>query len=249
MDIFYLSPHLDDAVFSCGGAIWEQVQEGHQVTVVTLFSGDPPGAGLSPFALELHARWRGGAHPYQARREEDALAVRSLGAGWRHLGFLDCIYRTNPLTRAPLVQKNTDLFNDHYEVESELLEAVVDQLQGMIPPDAIVCSPLAVGGHLDHRFTRLAAETLERETWYYKDFPYAAQPNLDLKKWLPEEVIPVHTEVSAEGLLAWQNAVASYASQLSSFWSSTAEMKECLATYRNSHPGGTFWRNPRQELR
>ena len=34
----YLSPHLDDAVYSCGGMLWEQVQRGVQAEVWTIFA-------------------------------------------------------------------------------------------------------------------------------------------------------------------------------------------------------------------
>jgi len=42
MHWIYLSPHLDDAVLSCGGIIWQQVQSGHQVEIWTICAADPP---------------------------------------------------------------------------------------------------------------------------------------------------------------------------------------------------------------
>ncbi len=242
MNNLYLSPHLDDAVFSCGGVIWQQVNRGQQVTVVTLFSGDPPTLDLSPFARELHKRWGNDSQPYETRRAEDARALESLGAGLRHLNFPDCIYRKNPLTQAPLVQKNEDLFAIPQVAELDLLSGVNEILQKIIPIGAIVYCPLGVGGHLDHGFTRLAAEALGNELRYYADYPYAAHPDIDFNVWLPKEVSQIHETISDEGLAAWQNAVACYSSQLSSFWPSADAMKENLRRYRNSPQGTTFWR-------
>ena len=37
----YLSPHLDDAVFSAGGLIYEQTQAGTPVEIWTIMCGDP----------------------------------------------------------------------------------------------------------------------------------------------------------------------------------------------------------------
>ncbi|MBA4379671.1 MAG: PIG-L family deacetylase, partial [Anaerolinea sp.] len=53
----YISPHLDDAVLSCGGLIWEQSHAGTQVEIWTVCTGDPPEGPLSPFAEVLHAEW------------------------------------------------------------------------------------------------------------------------------------------------------------------------------------------------
>ena len=52
----YLSPHLDDAVLSCGGMIHRQAQAGERVVVVTVCAGDPPPGPLSDFARSLHER-------------------------------------------------------------------------------------------------------------------------------------------------------------------------------------------------
>ena len=50
----YLSPHLDDAVLSCGGLIHRQVVAGQRPLVVTIFAGTPPvDVELSDFARFL----------------------------------------------------------------------------------------------------------------------------------------------------------------------------------------------------
>ena len=68
MHWIYLSPHLDDAVLSCGGLIWEQVQLGERVEIWTIFAGDPPAEMLTPFAEELHTRWGCGLNAVEIRR-------------------------------------------------------------------------------------------------------------------------------------------------------------------------------------
>lgn len=41
MEHCYLSPHLSDVVYSCGGIIDRQIQNGDEVTVITVFAGIP----------------------------------------------------------------------------------------------------------------------------------------------------------------------------------------------------------------
>ena len=96
-DHIYLSPHLDDAVLSCGGRIWQQARAGGRVLVVTVFASPPaPGAPLSPFARSLHARWGHPAGAVARRQEEDRAAVAILGAQAVHWPYADCIYRQAP---------------------------------------------------------------------------------------------------------------------------------------------------------
>ena len=77
LPIIFLSPHLDDAVLSCGGMIYQLAQAGQAVQVITIFAGDPPPGLLSPFAQSLHDRWQAGS---VARRSEDIEALTLLGA-------------------------------------------------------------------------------------------------------------------------------------------------------------------------
>ncbi len=91
----YLSPHLDDAVLSAGGLIYEQAQAGLPVEIWTFMCGYPPDAEVSPFAQLTHAHWgfSSAEETIRMRREEDKRAAALLGATPLHFDFLDCIYR------------------------------------------------------------------------------------------------------------------------------------------------------------
>ena len=51
-----LSPHFDDGVLSCGGRIWQMLQEGKTVRVLSLFAGAPIGE-VPKFAQVQHDMW------------------------------------------------------------------------------------------------------------------------------------------------------------------------------------------------
>ena len=76
----FISPHPDDAVYSCGGFIWEQLADGEKVEIWTLFAADPPKDGSSAYAQELHARWKTGQNAMAVRRSEDRAACAGVGA-------------------------------------------------------------------------------------------------------------------------------------------------------------------------
>jgi LmbE family N-acetylglucosaminyl deacetylase len=234
MKWIYLSPHFDDAVLSCGGMIYEQVQAGLAVEIWTIFAGNPPVGPLPPFALTMHRQWETGLNAVGIRRKEDVAAVSSLGAIPRHFEHPDCIYRSLPENGLPVIQERDDLFKSSLPAEQPLVDQIVADLTGLIRPDDLVVAPLTIGGHCDHRLTRAAAQALHRPVWFYTDYPYTVQPEFStpLEQWVGADWQMVEQQVSDAGLRAWQNAILHYASQLSTFWKNEAEMRRALADYR-----------------
>jgi LmbE family N-acetylglucosaminyl deacetylase len=86
-----LSPHLDDAVFSCGNLI--AASQG--ALVVTVLAGEPSADLVAP-DWDRAAGFTLGAQAVRARRKEDARAVRLLGAEPVWLDFLDSQYVESP---------------------------------------------------------------------------------------------------------------------------------------------------------
>ncbi len=241
MKLIFLSPHLDDAIFSCGALINSRLNHGDEVEVWTVCTADPPAGPLSPFAQMLHARWGENQNPIAVRRQEDQTALHSLNCSWRHLGFLDCIYREHPLGGRPLIQKDEDLFPANPSPEIDLIEKMAHAFRAHDSADNIVVAPLGVGRHIDHLNTRMAAESLRRPLWYYADFPYAAKDPQQLYETIPAGAQQIQQTINEEDKLAWQEGIASYASQLSSFWSSIDQMKLAVELYSRQPFALTLW--------
>jgi hypothetical protein len=232
----YLSPHLDDAVFSCGGLIAHQTAAGESVVVLTVCAGDPPPGELTAFAKELHARWGSKESPCGVRRVEDVEACASLSAGVIHLEIPDAIYRRNADGRA-LYPDETAIFAAPSESESELIVHLQEELADRIPTEAVLYCPLGYGGHVDHRLTRLAAEGLNRGLWYYKDLPYAACGGL-----IPDELgLPEGVErwiqLESDEIDAWVLASGHYRSQISTFWADENTLRTELCGYHGNEGG------------
>lgn len=241
-----LAPHLDDAALSCGGRLADLSAAGEPALVVTLMAGDPPSAGgESPLVAALHARWRLDAAAVAARRAEDRRACALLGVDWLHGALPDCIYRADPLTGAPYYQENEALFGAPDPGEVDQLVAEIAALLATLPPAGRVLAPLTVGGHVDHRLTRLAAERhYGTAVWYYEDYPYARESGA-LDEVLPPprsgwiaDVVPI----SAAGLQRKVAAVQAYESQVSTFFADTADLTAQLAAYAALVGGERFWR-------
>ncbi len=94
----FLSPHYDDAVYSCGGTLAVQASVGLQPLVITVFGGIPPDdLQLSSFAAQIQREMGAGnitpAQLVANCRREDANALDLLHANYLWLDYLDAIYR------------------------------------------------------------------------------------------------------------------------------------------------------------
>lgn len=240
----FLSPHLDDAVLSCGGLIFELVTSGAEVQIWTIFAGDAPPGPLSALAQELHARWKTGADAPRTRRAEDRKACRILGSRPVHLDFPECIYRRRPDNGLPLIGSNDELFQPLPDIELPLTAQISGILDRQLDQDTRLVSPLAIGGHVDHHLVRSAAESLHRPLFYYADYPYLLSNKAD-GAWQMVSTWKIHRfPVSSRGLSAWQAAVACYRTQISTFWTSLAEMSAALQSYHLQGGGDALWSVP-----
>lgn len=233
----YLSPHFDDAVYSCGAAIWQQTRAGETVEIWTICAGDPPaGRPLTPFASLLHARWGLTEQAVAARRLEDAAACRLVGALTRRFEIPDCIYRYHPLTGQPIVQDEQGLWSTGPHPEPWLVAQLSQSLAAELGAGTRLATPLAVGNHTDHHLVRLAAEGLGRPLWYYPDAPYAMRSQ-DAGVYYTSARRVSPEKLSAAGLSAWQEAAAAYASQLSTFWEDREALDAAYEVYARQGGG------------
>lgn len=240
-DWIYLSPHLDDAALSCGGQIYSATQQGQRVLIVTITAGDPV-APVSAYAASLHTRWEL-VDATEARRQEDLAASDILGAESLHWSIPDCIYRVDS-EGAPFYVSDADIFGAVAQAEMGLVNELAAQMRAL-PPARNVVAPLAVGQHVDHQLTRLAAEEAFgcESLLYYEDYPYAQEPGQvdqvigkDSNQWIAEVVALDH-----QALRAKYAAVAAFRSQVSTFFRDQADLEAQVGGYAAAIGGERRW--------
>jgi LmbE family N-acetylglucosaminyl deacetylase len=239
MGMIYLSPHLDDVVLSLGGLLWEQTQVGMDVRILTICAGDPPEGKLSSFAESLHSRWGVGRDAIAERRLEDILSCQRLGASYNHLDIPDCIYRRSPKTGEHLYDSESALWIPVHPDENTLVEVVSNSILGLLSQDDSLVCPLTIGNHVDHRFTRVAAERVGVPLHYYADYPYALDEEENL---MTMNLDGLQYTITPDGLSAWQDAVAAHQSQISTFWEDLVEMRTAIRNYYDQMGGIWLWR-------
>jgi LmbE family N-acetylglucosaminyl deacetylase len=146
-----VSPHLDDAVFSC----WHVVAGPGPVSVVTVFAGVPP-AGTPVPRWDLITGARDASARVRERLAEDREALALAGRQGVYLDFVESQYR-----------------QDEPSVD-EIAPAVRER----VPPEAEVFAPAGIGGHSAHVLVRELALELAaqgRPVRFYADLPYATE--------------------------------------------------------------------------
>ncbi len=240
----YLSPHLDDAVLSCGGVIRQQAKEGRQPLVITTFAGAPEARELSPFAEQLHSRWGLSADTVARRCCEDATALSFLGAQYEHWDYLDCIYRQHPQSGEFLYASEAALFGEVHQAEQGLADELKRRLESLLPMDtSLVFAPLAVGHHVDHQLVSRAALCLRRHGFhvrFYEDFPYADDPSnlaMALQQWTaqPHALLQL---LDAPVVAKKISAITLYRSQLGMLFGSEDAVGKRVRSYLLAVGGG-----------
>lgn len=234
----YISPHLDDAVLSAGGLIYEQTRAGMEVEIWTFMCGLPPTAELSDFAKEIHKQWDivEVKDVVDIRRAEDVNAASIVGAKAVHLDFLDCIYRRGKNGEWLYTGISMDPHPEDDELPAQIAETISSRLQ---PDDQLVCQ-LALGSHVDHVIVRRGVELLQKPLIYDVDIPYLFNyPDELIPKTagLKEEVKPV----SEAGLKRWQDAIAAYTSQMGMLFQTPEAMRPKMYDYWVNHKGIRLW--------
>jgi LmbE family N-acetylglucosaminyl deacetylase len=229
----FLSPHLDDAILSCGGRINQLVQSGASVVIVTVMAGDPPDPlPDSPLIRELHQRWAVGENPVAIRREEDAAAAQHLGATCIHLPIPDCVYRTAGGS-VLYPEGDEDLFGPVHS-----LDPAIEELQQQTLPHLQAVThlyvPLGAGNHVDHQLVhRWALDQSQQNPAaalvFYAEYPYSRSPQAlqdALARLEHYQLQRFDAYLLESDIIRKVEAIACYQSQISTFWESTDAMRQ-----------------------
>lgn len=233
-DHIYLSPHLDDAALSCGGAIARHANAGARVLVVTLCTAAPPPDG--PFSALAQAEHRGwGLAPAEVistRLREDDLALEHLDADTYRAGLLDAIYRRPDVYNSRDALFGTPAPDDALLAASRQLIAALHSRA----PRATFYAPLGVGNHVDHQIVYAAANDGAGAVMaFYEDFPYMLWAGAFEQRMSALGQPFVASTIDIDTTLTRKiGAISAYASQLNSLFKEPAAAEQIIRDYAES---------------
>lgn len=246
-----LSPHLDDGALSCGGEMHHLSARGERVVMATLCTADMGGDATS-FARKVFGYmgldWRSGM---AARREEDVDACRLLRVEPLHFDLGEAINRYVPSggeSRCPYTSGRT-LFGPPDADDERIVAERLDEILAGLPSARRWLVPLGIGGHVDHRLVRAAAErnaTAEVELLYYEDFPYSRKirNRLRVLGLLPRRALrPTHVSLQSNDLDRKIDSIAAYRSQIEPLFGGREQLVAAVrADARRCGGGERRWR-------
>ena len=244
-DVVVVSPHPDDAVLSCGGAICQATRAGRRVLILTAFTGDASGA-LSQFAGQVLGAMGLGPEAMILRRDEDRRAAARLGAELRQWDYPDALFRQGAEGRGVLYDTLPRLLGPPREEDSALVRALSAGLSELGRCGEI-WGPAAIGGHVDHRLVRRAIEqAAPAPTWWFEDFPYvcrwgARRRAMGPRRHWERRVVPLDG-AACETKCA---AIAEYRSQLTPLFGGEVAMRRKVLAHAHRVRGERFWRRAR----
>ncbi len=165
----FISPHLDDVAFSCGGTLAAMADQGWRTVMATCFTASVERPAGFALACQLD-KGLGREVDYMAlRREEDRQAATILGVG--EVRWLD-------LQEAPHrgYESAPALFGDISEDDDiwrELAMRIGILIEELAPEQ--IFAPQGLGRHVDHRQTIRAMQAVSADVpvAWYRDTPYA----------------------------------------------------------------------------
>lgn len=167
--VLVLSPHLDDAAFSCGGTMALLADAGWRVCLATAFTRSVHPAEGFALACQLDKGLPPEIDYMALRRQEDRVASDILGvADLRWLDLPEAPHRSYGSVPA--------LFGPPLDGDDiwRALSSIIAELVREIAP-ALILGPQGLGDHVDHRQMIRAVESAAPPPAlaFYRDTPYA----------------------------------------------------------------------------
>lgn len=187
----FLSPHLDDVAFSCGGLVARLADEGWRTVIATAFTATVlPATGFA-LACQTDKGLAADVDYMALRREEDARAAGILGAEARWLDLPEAPHRGYESAAALFGELRED--DAAHAAVAGHVEALVRELD----PE-LVLAPQGLGRHVDHRqvVRAVLASVPADRLGFFRDTPYVirdprAEPDALLVVALDELEVPV----------------------------------------------------------
>jgi LmbE family N-acetylglucosaminyl deacetylase len=230
----FVSPHLDDVAFSCGGLAALLADRGWHTVLATAFTRSVVPATGFALACQLDKGLPPDVDYMALRRAEDAQAAAILGFTATHwLDLLEAPHRGYHSAPA--------LFGDIHPADGVAipLGAALMELMAALDP-ALVLAPQGLGNHVDHQLVIAAVLQVvpPGRIAFYRDTPYAIrQPDAAAFRAVPAApVARIDITVALDRKIA---AAQAYASQIGFQFGGADRLADAMRAFALAEGRGT----------
>ncbi len=233
--ILIISPHLDDAVLSCGDLIHKLNSEGNIIDVVTVFSKDA--SDLSSSAIRFHYNCFLPNMPMKHRKIEDKKAHKLLNCGSIYLNLLECLYRKN---NNEFLYPDLDNIYHLEKKDTKIIKTVEEKLLKIVNNYDIVLCPMGLGGHADHLVCNKAVNNIKKQIngklFFYEEVAYVCYYYREhIKSNWGDGLSYKLIELSEDDFNSKINGILLYRSQLNILWSNYEQMYNDLDIFSRKY--------------
>lgn len=213
----FVSPHLDDAILSCGNLIYELKKRNKKIVIVTIFTKSSK--TLSPQAAEFLkiCKYSSASKLFKDRRKEDVRICNYLGVDYKHLGFIDAAWRN--IKGKPIYNNSNEQFSGIFSLKDKnIIHEIREKLNQIIfsSNNTIILGPLGIGGHADHVIVNNILSSLKKPKLYWDDYPYKLNNKIWRKYFNSNKIYSLKFKLYNINFSVKQKLINMYASQAQS---------------------------------
>ena len=228
--VLVISPHLDDAAFSCAEPMLVLRRAGWQVDLATVFTASVSAPTGFALACQTDKGIDSDIDYMSIRRAEDKDFIQRLDFECHHLNLAEAPHRS--------YNSAAELFETAYTDDPafEQCKHVLERLISVLQPDVCI-GPLGVGRHVDHQVVvaslarALAVSGSDTRTVLaYAEQPYALKSPNDITTIVRtlETVSSLHFRSDSITRCQAIDAISAYATQLDYQFGGDAQMRRTL---------------------
>lgn len=197
-NFIFISPHLDDAIFSAGGLINRLYKSRKKITIINVFTNPsrPPYTISAKKYLDT-CGYKNADDFFSDRISEDLKVAKKLKARVINLGFIDALWRRKrakglifrlsklipelnyvyPIFRISIAK---GFISKH---DAEVIRRIEISLKKYIKTNSktIIFCPLGIGKHTDHLIVREVVAKNYSNVIFWEDYPYSETNSADDK--------------------------------------------------------------------
>jgi len=203
---YFISPHLDDAVFSAGEMI-ARLSGKCNIKIINVFTSCGDGIStLSGYKYLKDHKAKSAKKLYESRVKEDEKAFKTLGLVPINLGFVDALWRKKQKNKSFIPEINSVYPTYRFHIskgklsryDDETYLQISEKIKKIIQQDEdfIVFCPIGIGGHVDHKLVRKICENeFGDHVVYWADIPYRFSKKIHNSNLLKSEYMGFELDI------------------------------------------------------